>query len=172
MIPKIMKQIKYKMRSKLLTAAVIMLSVISLTSCKDKVSVSVTEGKGSVIYNGKRYSVNIATLISGESDGKYSNHITFNNSETGDYFSFWLHDAAEANTIPAGSYQVALTGDITSSFSVKESGITHSGPVSGTMTVTRNSDQYGFSFSGEHISDEGTVAVTFAYSGAVAVKKE
>ena len=140
-----------------------------VASCGDDGNVTVRQGEGTISYDGKTYSVDLATIFTSgpDDEGLYQHFVSFVSSETGNFFAFEVTNDSSASDIPAGEYEQAPDGDNSASFSVKPDGTTPvAGRPAGTVTVTKSGEANTFDFEGtDTVASDEPKSVTFTFTG-------
>ena len=76
------------MKTKIFLA--VMASALLFSSCNNEGKLDVSEGSGTIQYDGKTYQLNIASVITSgpDDDGLYTHHVSLLGTGTGDFFIF------------------------------------------------------------------------------------
>lgn len=140
------------------------LAALMLTGCGDDTDVSVSEGTGTLTYDGRNNALKYCTMVTSgpDGDGNYLHviSITSDNGKT----SFTANIRKSSKDIPTGMINLKLTGSNTGSYRFESTNIIKGNAV-GMLNITKNSESnYTIKFS--HTSDP----VSLNYTGGMSRK--
>ena len=152
------------MRTKILLLSII--ATFFITGCK-KTEVDFIMGEGTIVYEGKSYSLDFATISTypleeEEQEGIYRHNIIVTNTKEDLAFSISVKDTNADNEINPGEYKTSLNGQYTAHYSIEGTG----DYLEGTIMVSRSGDKHVLTFEGTTIDNStDTKTVKFNYSG-------